>query len=49
MSIIGIDFGILNSAAAVLCGGWAVMIFSVEGISLGGKVFFSYVVFIVDG
>jgi molecular chaperone DnaK len=49
MTIIGIDLGTSNSAAAVLRGGRAVMIPSAEGVSLGGKAFPSYVAFTGDG
>jgi molecular chaperone DnaK len=42
MTIIGIDLGTSNSAAAVLRGGRPVTIPSAEGISLGGKAFPSY-------
>ena len=43
MAIIGIDLGTSNSAAAVIRGGRPVIIPSVEGITLGGKAFPSYV------
>jgi len=49
MSIIGIDLGTSNSAAAVLRGGRPVIIPSTEGISLGGKAFPSYVAITTDG
>ncbi|WP_455234630.1 molecular chaperone DnaK [Thiogranum longum] len=49
MTIIGIDLGTSNSAAAVLRGGRPVMIPSAEGISLGGKAFPSYVAVTADG
>lgn len=49
MSIIGIDLGTSNSAAAVLRGGRPVMIPSAEGVSLGGKAFPSYVAVTADG
>ena len=49
MTIIGIDLGTSNSAAAVLRGGRPVMIPSAEGISLGGKAFPSYVAITADG
>jgi molecular chaperone DnaK len=49
MSIIGIDLGTSNSAAAVLRGGRPVMIPSAEGVSLGGKAFPSYVAIVADG
>ncbi len=49
MSIIGIDLGTSNSAAAVLRGGRPVIIPSAEGISLGGKAFPSYVAITADG
>jgi molecular chaperone DnaK len=49
MSIIGIDLGTSNSAAAVLRGGRPVIIPSTEGISLGGKAFPSYVAVTPDG
>ena len=49
MTIIGIDLGTSNSAAAVLRGGRPVMIPSAEGISLGGKAFPSFVAFTADG
>jgi molecular chaperone DnaK len=48
-TIIGIDLGTSNSAAAVLRGGRPVMIPSAEGISLGGKAFPSYVAITADG
>lgn len=47
--IIGIDLGTSNSAAAVLEGGKPVMIPSLEGVSLYGKAFPSYVAFTRDG
>ena len=49
MTIIGIDLGTSNSAAAVLRGGRPIMIPSAEGISLGGKAFPSYVAIGADG
>ncbi len=49
MSIIGIDLGTSNSAAAVLRGGRPVIIPSSEGISVGGKAFPSYVAITADG
>ena len=49
MTIIGIDLGTSNSAAAVLRGGRPVLIPSSEGISLGGKAFPSYVAITADG
>jgi molecular chaperone DnaK len=49
MTIIGIDLGTSNSAAAVLRGGRPVMIPSAEGVSLGGKAFPSFVAFTADG
>jgi molecular chaperone DnaK len=49
MAIIGIDLGTSNSAAAVLRGGRPVIIPSVEGVSLGGKAFPSYVALTTDG
>ncbi len=49
MSIIGIDLGTSNSAAAVLRGGRPVMIPSAEGVTLGGKAFPSYVAITADG
>lgn len=49
MTIIGIDLGTSNSAAAVLRGGRPVIIPSAEGISLGGKAFPSYVAVTADG
>jgi molecular chaperone DnaK len=49
MSIIGIDLGTSNSAAAVLRGGRPVIIPSAEGVSLGGKAFPSYVALTADG
>ena len=49
MVIIGIDLETSNSAAAVLRGGRPVIIRSAEGISLGGKAFFSYVAILSDG
>ncbi len=49
MTIIGIDLGTSNSAAAVLRGGRPVIIPSAEGISLGGKAFPSYVAITADG
>ena len=49
MTIIGIDLGTSNSAAAVLRSGRPVLIPSAEGISLGGKAFPSYVAIMADG
>jgi molecular chaperone DnaK len=49
MTIIGIDLGTSNSAAAVLRGGRPVLIPSAEGVSLGGKAFPSYVAIGADG
>ncbi len=49
MKIIGIDLGTSNSAAAVLEGGKPIMIPSLEGASLYGKAFPSYVAFTKDG
>jgi molecular chaperone DnaK len=49
MPIIGIDLGTSNSAAAVLRGGRPVIMPSVEGITLGGKAFPSYVALKADG
>jgi molecular chaperone DnaK len=49
MPIIGIDLGTSNSAAAVLRGGRPIIIPSVEGITLGGKAFPSYVALTADG
>ena len=49
MTIIGIDLGTSNSAAAVLRGGRPVIIPSTEGVSLGGKAFPSYVAITADG
>ena len=49
MTIIGIDLGTSNSAAAVLRGGRSVIIPSAEGITLGGKAFPSYVAVARDG
>ncbi|HET6952568.1 MAG TPA: molecular chaperone DnaK [Acidimicrobiales bacterium] len=49
MTVIGIDLGTSNSAAAVLRGGRPVMIPSAEGVSLGGKAFPSYVAITADG
>jgi molecular chaperone DnaK len=49
MPIIGIDLGTSNSAAAVLRGGRPIIIPSVEGITLGGKAFPSYVALKADG
>jgi molecular chaperone DnaK len=49
MTVIGIDLGTSNSAAAVLRGGRPVLIPSAEGISLGGKAFPSYVALTADG
>ena len=47
--IIGIDLGTSNSAAAVVISGKPTIIPSVEGVSLGGKAFPSYVAFTKDG
>ncbi len=47
--IIGVDLGTSNSAAAVLEGGKPIMIPSLEGVSLYGKAFPSYVAFTKDG
>jgi len=47
--IIGIDLGTSNSAAAVMMGGRPTIIPSVEGTTLGGKAFPSYVAFTKDG
>lgn len=49
MTIIGIDLGTSNSAAAVLRGGRPVIIPSAEGLSIGGKAFPSYVALTADG
>lgn len=49
MAIIGVDLGTSNSAAAILRGGWPVIIPSAEGISIGGKAFPSYVALTADG
>ncbi len=49
MTIIGIDLGTSNSAAAVLRGGRPVIIPSAEGVSIGGKAFPSFVAFTADG
>ncbi len=49
MSVIGIDLGTSNSAAAVLRGGRPVIIPSAEGVSLGGKAFPSYIAITADG
>lgn len=49
MTIIGIDLGTSNSAAAVLRGGRPVIIPSAEGLSVGGKAFPSYVALTADG
>jgi molecular chaperone DnaK len=49
MAIIGIDLGTSNSAAAVLRGGRPVIIPSIEGISLSGKAFPSYVAITQEG
>jgi len=43
MTVIGVDLGTSNSAAAALRGGRPVVIPSAEGVSLGGKAFPSYV------
>lgn len=47
--IIGIDLGTSNSAAAVVIGGRPVMIPNIEGITLYGKAFPSYVAITKDG
>lgn len=49
MTIIGIDLGTSNSAAAVMRGGRPVIIPSAEGLSVGGKAFPSYVAMTADG
>ena len=49
MTIIGIDLGTSNSAAAVLRGGRPVIIPSAEGLSVGGKAFPSYVALTAEG
>jgi len=49
MTVIGIDLGTSNSAAAVLRGGRPVLIPSAEGVSLGGKAFPSFVAIAADG
>jgi molecular chaperone DnaK len=49
MSIVGIDLGTSNSAAAVLRGGRPIIIPSAEGVSLGGKAFPSYIAITPDG
>jgi molecular chaperone DnaK len=49
MTIIGIDLGTSNSAAAVLRGGRPIIIPSAEGITLGGKAFPSYVALTAEG
>ncbi|CAG4884438.1 chaperone Hsp70, co-chaperone with DnaJ [Georgfuchsia toluolica] len=49
MTIIGIDLGTSNSAAAVLRGGRPVLIPSAEGVSSGGKAFPSHVAITEDG
>ena len=49
MTVIGIDLGTSNSAAAVLRGGRPVLIPSAEGVSLGGKAFPSFVAIVADG
>lgn len=49
MTIIGIDLGTSNSAAAVLRDGRPVIIPSTEGVTLGGKAFPSYVALAADG
>jgi len=49
MAIIGIDLGTSNSAAAVLKGGRPVIIPSIEGVSLSGKAFPSYVAITQEG
>jgi molecular chaperone DnaK len=47
--IIGIDLGTSNSAAAVVIGGRPTIIPSVEGVTLYGKAFPSYVAFTKEG
>ncbi|MEM3041335.1 MAG: Hsp70 family protein, partial [Nitrososphaerota archaeon] len=47
--IIGIDLGTSNSAAAVVIGGRPTMIPSVEGVTMYGKAFPSYVAITKDG
>ena len=49
MPIIGIDLGTSNSVAAALRGGRPIIIPSVEGITLGGKAFPSYVALTAEG
>jgi molecular chaperone DnaK len=49
MTIIGIDLGTSNSAAAALRGGRPIIIPSAEGLSIGGKAFPSYVALTADG
>jgi len=49
MTVIGIDLGTSNSAAAVLRGGRPVIIPSAEGLSIGGKAFPSYVALTAAG
>lgn len=49
MTIIGIDLGTSNSAAAALRGGRPIIIPSAEGLSVGGKAFPSYVALTADG
>lgn len=48
-TVIGIDLGTSNSAAAAVIGGRSTIIPSAEGTSLGGKAFPSYVAFTKDG
>jgi molecular chaperone DnaK len=47
--IIGIDLGTSNSAAAVVIGGRPTIIPSVEGVTLYGKAFPSYVAITKEG
>lgn len=47
--IIGIDLGTSNSAAAVVIGGRPTIIPSIEGVTMYGKAFPSYVAFTKDG
>jgi len=49
MTIIGIELGTSNSAAAALRGGRPIIIPSAEGLSIGGKAFPSYVALTADG
>lgn len=49
MTIIGIELGTSNSAAAALRGGRPIIIPSAEGFSIGGKAFPSYVALTADG